>query len=60
MNTKSGPRDPARLVLMRQMTNAGVSMREMEKTFSVSRQYIHRYLSRHKSVVIKSDKAIVE
>ena len=60
MNTKSGPRDPTRLIAMRQLTNSGMSMREMEKVFGVSRQYIHRYLDRHKNVVIKSDKAIVE
>ena len=60
MNTKSGPRDPSKLVAMRQMTNAGMSMREMEKIFGVSRQQIHKYLKRHRDVIIDSDKAIVE
>jgi predicted DNA-binding protein YlxM (UPF0122 family) len=60
MKAKSGPRDPAKLVEMRRLTNLGRSMRELEKHFGVSRQQIHKYLKRHQDVIIDSDKAIVE
>ena len=41
---KSGPRNPDKLTEMRRLTNIGISMREMEKIFGVSRQQIHKYL----------------
>ena len=55
-----GPRDPEKLVKMRYMTNIGVSMSTMEKIFGVSRQHIHRYLHRHRNVVVKSDKSTIK
>ncbi len=54
-----GPRDPEKLVKMRYMTNIGVPMKTMEKIFGVSRQHIHRYLDRHRNVIVKSDKATI-
>ena len=60
MKSKSGPRDPAKLVKMRQLTNIGTSMRSMEKIFGVSRQQIHRYLQRHQDVIIENHKATIE